>query len=424
MYKVKIGKSWPLTVGLWLWYCGAAVAQNTDAFVRVEMSPVEVVKKQPIRVKVTAYSSTWFAQPLDFQNVQIPNAFILPFARTQSGIHYVNNKKYAGLEFFFLVFPYQEGEFVFPALGIKTSIPPEGGYVGQPTTLKSSARKFTVSPLPGGVEAPDIVAKNVFISENWSGDLSDIKVGDVLTRKLFIRAKGTLPSFISSVKIDDLDFASVYSKQAELKDERDRMDANGLRTEEHAYLFEREGIFTIPAASISWWNPYVKRKYEKELPAIEIQVKDNPDLGLVGSVRDSLNQLKADKLMEEGEEASWRDMMPLVLRYTVYAIILFLFVWILKRIYARLRAQRDAYLTSEKFYFDQFRKKATISSLYRWYDEYRKTQELPPEIGKVIDTSALEVENWTVIVDQVQGLRKSALHGKPERTVTYTINPR
>ena len=423
MYKAKIGKGWPLIVGLWLCCSGKLTGQHVDAFVRVQISPSEVVIKQPIKVKVTAYSSTWFAQPLDFQNVQIPNAFILPFARTQSGIHYVNDKKYAGLEFFFLVFPYQEGEYVFPALELKTSIPPEGDHIGRPTSLRSAARKFTVSALPGGADAPDMVAKNLYISEKWSTDLNGIKVGDVVTRLLFIRAKGTLPSFISSAKIDDLEFASVYSKQATLKDERDRMDANGLRTEEHAYLFEKEGEFTIPALKISWWNPYVKRKYEKELPAIEIQVRENPDLGLVSSVRDSLNQMNADKLMEEGEQVTWRDIMPIAVRYLVYGILILVLLWLLKKIFTKVKDHRLEYFGSERFYFDQLMKKKDKASLYRWYDEFRNKGKLPPEIRKVIEVSVLEQEGWAGIIEQVKELRKSESLSNPERIDAYPINP-
>ena len=126
MFRVRIGKGLLLAFGFWLLALSYLEAQKVDAFARVRMSPTQVVEKQPIKVTITVYSSTWFAEPLDFQNVQVENAFILPFARTQSGIHYINDKKYAGLEFFYLVFPYQSGDYEFPALEIKTSIPPEG----------------------------------------------------------------------------------------------------------------------------------------------------------------------------------------------------------------------------------------------------------------------------------------------------------
>ena len=422
MCKAIFGRKWFWYMGFWLIACGSIQAQEIDAFVKVQMSPSKVVEKQPIKVKVTAYSSTWFAEPLDFQNIQIPNAFILPFARTQSGIHYIEGKKYAGLEFFFLVFPYEEGEYVFPTLEIKTSIPPEGDYRGKDVTLKSQSRKFIVAALPKGSGAPEMVAKQVYISEIWSKNLEDIQVGDVMTRSIYIRAKGTLPSFISSLEFEDLNFASIYSKQPILTDERDDMDANGLRIEKHAYLFEKPGEFIIPAQAITWWNPYVKRKYEKELKAIEISVAENPDLGLVGSVKDSLANLNQTNLNAENEEKTWRDYMPLVINYLSYGVLIFLVLWVLLVILKKIITTRKAYFGSEKYYFDQLKKKKDLTSLYRWYDEWRTDKSYTPEIKHLISQEDLFNQNWIKIITAIKKLRRTE-NDTTNYTSNYVINP-
>ena len=84
---------------------------------------------------------------------------------------------------------------------------------------------------------------------------------------------------------------------------------------------------------------------------------------------------------------------------------------------------RKAYLSSEKFHFDQLKKKQNRASLYRWYDEFRKERNLPPEIRKVISESIDEKEDWVNIINQVRDLRKSDSVGKPVRTDAYIINP-
>jgi len=425
MYKRNIGRCWLLAIRFWLPALAGQVlavgcfGQEVDAFVRVQMSPAQVVEKQPIKVKVTAYSSTWFAEPLDFQNVQVPNAFILPFSRTLSGIHQVNGKQYAGLEFFFLMFPYQAGEYTFPALEILTSIPPEGDYVGKPVTLKSKARAFTVSPLPAGKDTPGMVAKNVYLSERWSADLSQLKVGDVVTRTLFVRAKGTLPSFISALAISDPGFASVYPKQPTLKDERDDLDANGLRIEMYAYLFEKEGDFTIPAVSIAWWNPYVKRKFEKQLPAVSIHVADNPDLGLVSSVRDSLDQLSG--LADEGGEPTMQHYVSMagqIFKYAGPGLVLF---WLISLILRRIIKRRKAYIGSEKYYFNQLKKNKDLKSLYRWYDAYRQRHNLSPDIRSAIKEFTAEGLDWSLILKAISILRRHTSVQSQDRS--FAINP-
>ncbi|MGL1889469.1 MAG: BatD family protein [Reichenbachiella sp.] len=419
MCKERIG-SWLLAICFWLLASVQLSAQEVDAFIRISMSPTKVVEKQPIKVKITAYSSTWFAEPLDFQNVQVPNAFIMPFARTQSGIHYVEGKKYAGLEFFFLVFPYKAGDYTFPALEIKTSIPPEGDWKGKPTTLRTRPRKFVVSELQGGKDMPDMVAKNVYLSDRWTKDLNRVKVGDVITRSVYIRAKGTLPSFIADIHMEELDFASIYEKQPTLKDERDDNDANGLRIEKYAYLFEKEGEFEIPSVSISWWNPYVKRKYEKKIPARKITVLPNPDLGLVASIKDSLDLLSGNNLGAD-EAKTWRDYVPIVIDYAQKVIPVLVGVWLLTWLVVRLIRIRKSYLGSEKYYFHQLTRRKDLQSLYQWYDQYRQGKALSPSLHEILPEIMVTQPNWSAIISTIKQWRKN----KPESTQSkiYQLNP-
>ena len=73
-------------------------------FASAKVSKKKVVVEQPVKVMVTAYSPTWFAQPLSFENLQVNGAFIQSFSRTVSGIQYVNNKKSSAA--YFLLFTY------------------------------------------------------------------------------------------------------------------------------------------------------------------------------------------------------------------------------------------------------------------------------------------------------------------------------
>lgn len=422
MCKVKIGRYWLLAIGCWLLALLPLKAQKVDAFARVHMSPSKVVEKQPIKVKITAYSSTWFAEPLNFQNVQVENAFILPFARTQSGIHYINDKKYAGLEFFYLVFPYKSGEFEFPALEIKTSIPPEGDYKGIATTLNTVAKKFIVDPLPKGKGAPTLVAKNVYISEKWSKDLSKIKVGDVVTRTLYLKAKGTLPSFIPKLEVDEPDLVSIYEKQPALKDLRDDKDANGLRVETYAYLFEKEGEVIIPELNVAWWNPLVKRKYEKSIKSIPIIVSENPHLGLVASVKDSLSQLK-DRNASIKTVKTWRDYVPIAIDYSKIALSLAVIAYLLFTLSNWLIAKRKKYIGSEAYYFRQLKKKQDFAALYSWYDVFRIEQSLPPQIQTILDIRDIENKNWALIVKQISNARRKR-NKETSTNLQYRVNPR
>ena len=77
--------------------------------------------------------------PLQFSNLQIDNAFIIPFTRTLSSMTYINNKGYATLTFYYLVFPYETGDILIPPLEITATTPPEGDYKGVPVVHTNSS---------------------------------------------------------------------------------------------------------------------------------------------------------------------------------------------------------------------------------------------------------------------------------------------
>lgn len=272
-----------------LFACEDALAQKTNAFATVKMWPRTVYPKQPIKVTIEVFSPTWFAEPLDFENLVVGNCFIVPFTRTIPSVQYINKKQYSALTFYYLVFPYTEGELVMPSLTINASIPLEGDYNGRPVVLKTKSQTFKVKPVPDKI-SPDqwFVANNVYISEKWSKSFDDLKVGDMIERTIIVKAIGTLPGFIPDLAVKDLSFASVYPKDPEFDEKRSDKTISGIRTQKILYLFEDQGSFVIPEVEIAWWNSYAGRMYSKKLPKKEITVSMNDDLGILTSIKDSL----------------------------------------------------------------------------------------------------------------------------------------
>ena len=357
-------------------------AQNIDAFATASVNRSEVLIEQPVKIKITAYSATWFASPLSFDNLQVEGAFLQSFKQTQSSIKYIEKKKYAALEFYYILFPYREGDLIFPELIISASIPAEGDYKGQPVTLKTKPVVITVKPVPPGGD-PDrwLVASDVRIREQWSKSTSSVRVGDVLERTISISAKGTLPTFIDEPEIGEAEFASIYTSEPRFIDERDKIQTNGRREDTYSYLVEQEGTFKLPEVEVSWWNPYAGRYYKRVLPEVEILVRDNPDLASLEALKDSLNALNQPLLMgEEAEEESiaWRRW---VLRAGGLGILL-LAGWLLLRLLIRMigwiKQKKLEYADSEGHWYRmmirQSDARGLIKQMYHWLDRIPDTQ--------------------------------------------------
>ena len=115
-----------------------------DCFARVTLDRHNVYVQQPFKVTITVLTATWYTAALSFDNIQVPNAFILAFDRTTPGMFSQGGQQYAGLQFYYIVFPYKEGEFVFPAIDIVAQTPPPGSSQSRNITISTPAQHFSV----------------------------------------------------------------------------------------------------------------------------------------------------------------------------------------------------------------------------------------------------------------------------------------
>lgn len=355
-------------------------AQQAEAFARVSVSPREGVVRQAYKVNISVHSSTWFTSPLQFTNLHIDDAFIIPFTRTVSSIAYINKKQYSTLTFYYLVFPYKEGNIEIPEITMTTNIPPEGGYKGEPRTIKTRPQKLKVNPIPNNKDGKIwMVANSVTILEKWNKSTSDLKVGDVIERTITINASGTLPSLISPLDIVEPEKVSIYPKAAVLKDKRNDEGVNGERVESYSYLFEEEGTITIPEEEVLWWNPYTQKANKRIIPEHKITIAPNPDLALLRSLKDSLDAINTPVEVSSTESSyPWK-------RAIILSLFILVTLWgiyrITKRIYSRVVKKHDAYLQSEQYYFKQVTKatnskntKLYIRELYNWFDHIKTSK--------------------------------------------------
>jgi hypothetical protein len=351
---------------------------QVKCFAQVSLDRRSIYVQQPFKVTITVLTATWYTAPLDFDNIQIPSAFILPFDQTQPGMYPVGDKQYAGLQFYFIVFPYKAGSFTIPSFNIVATTPPEGSSESRKVTIKTAAQHFIVKAVPTNLQDQNwLVAKNVIVSERWSKPLRNLKVGDIVERYITIDAKGTLPQFIPQLQKESLDFASSYLQDAELKDERDEYDANGKLTQSVTYLFEKEGNFEIPAIPVKWWNPNTSKLYSRSAPGVKIHVAANPNLGILTTIKDSLaakQPIAATAKVDKGPRLIAGIPWYWFILYVLAGIaILYILIRLALNIYHKLREMRQDYLASEKHWFRRFLLSpagtvATIDRMYNWWD--------------------------------------------------------
>ncbi len=361
------------------------------AYVSVELNRKSVFVQQPFHVTLTVYTTTWFTAPPEFGNLQIPNAFIVPFDQSQPGMFTRGGKQYPGVQFYYIVFPYSAGSYTVPPVEVTVESPPEGSTAGQKQTLRTAPQPFTVNDVPASLKKQGawFVARNVVVHEQWDPALEAPKVGDVIRRTLTIDAQGTLPQFIPNLTgKEKVEWAGTYPQEPVLTDTRGGGDANGRSVQTVTYLLEKAGSFTLPGVQLSYWNPYTARIESRSVEARHIQVADNPDLGILTTLKDSLSATVSPAVAAAQPRESFTILGMAWYVFAAVAMASAGVLWLLVRSVVRLRRawrlRRENALRSERHLFALFRQSGDspylfLHTLYHWWDSYASRPS--PSVG-------------------------------------------
>ncbi len=366
-----------------------AGAQNKrpSAFASVKVYPTSVILNQPFKYTVSVFTETWFTKAPDVFDLQIPYSFTVSLGRPSSSYETIKGKRYTTLHYEYLIFPAKVGEMEVPAIPISFESPPEGDYKGVPINVKTQGRTVKVAGKPDNFTGEDwFVANSISVSQSWSRQLKDLKVGDVVERTITIRSSGTIAALIPEIKIDDSDWASIYTKTPNLSNSINDNVISSSRTERITYLLEKDGEYTIPEIVINYYNPQQKRSYQKFLKSVQLIIGENPDIAMLSSLQDSLNALKEQAAETESKEFKifglkiWQ---LLICAVTILTII-FLLIRTAHKINQRLKKRKEAYLKSELYQFKNFQRECRTNNYQNIYSSLVKWMDLvsPPKTTK------------------------------------------
>lgn len=346
-------------------------------FSTVTANKKEVYVGEPLRVTVSVFTPTWFTEGIDIGNIKVNGAFSVYF-RSLSTSRKINGQTYAVVELYYNVFPFEEQDMVIPALSFEVETPPLGGYKGVKRKIQTKEKVITIKPTPPDIDRDKwLVTSGMSVRENWIGNLNSVKVGDVLERKITRNASNTVAELIPPVFWDSIPTVSLYAVRPVVNTNKSRVAISATRTDGVKYLFEEEGDVILPDMEFTWWNPNQKKYLKRTIKGRTISIKPNPDLGILRTIKDSLNVKQAlINTDEEKKEAktyfgfSLREFIVLVL---VLGIVLYFLVRYLFKFWKIFMHKRAVYIASERYAFHKFLSISnsedsgkSISALYHW----------------------------------------------------------
>ena len=179
------------------------------------------------------------------------------------------------VEWTYAVFPERAGTLAIPAQlfsGIIQTASQRNRFDpfqqrGQRISARSSATTIEVQKTPETNGLPWFPATDVVIQSSWSGDTSQMRVGEPLTRTIQIVASGQRSSVIPSLPEGSSLTYKAYRDQPQLENRPAATGMIGVRRESEAIVPSAEGLLELPERRISWWNANSRTWQDAILPA-------------------------------------------------------------------------------------------------------------------------------------------------------------
>jgi hypothetical protein len=407
------------------------MAQNIIAYATV--NPSDAYIGQPLQLTVSVYTSTWFTSGIDLGNIKIDDALTVYF-RSVSNSKQFSGKNYAGVSFYYNVFPTQEGQLTIPSLSIQIESPKPGDYKGLKRTVKTKSKTVNIKPVPLGYSTNDwLVSTYLNVNQKWSIALDDIKVGDVVQRTINRAAGGTLSEFIPVTTWDSISGVSTYPKRAKVNTKKSKTSISASRSETVNYLFEKEGEIVLPAMEYMYWNSNTRKFYKKNIDSILIQVKPNPDLSMLASIKKSLQKETIEVAEIEEKPFLIFGLTPKTFaKYLIiWLVFLLILIYIVKQVSIFIKDRRERYLQSESFAFKQVKKAlnsheyfAFIRACHAWLKKLNPEYESMQDLANSSNSHALLLAHKTLndSIFKEEKTKNDALYGNLLKVMTEVRN--
>lgn len=243
-----------------------AVADKTSAYVQEQIIYTVRLLFQGIQIR------KWnLSEPTAGDAIIHPLGDPTQYEKNIGGISYgVLEKRYA-------IFPQSSGELEVPPITFAGVINDANkqNYFGRGQQIIKRSQPVGISVQPKNSAFPNLnwlPAKALLLEEQWSPELSTLKVGESATWTLVLKALGQNSSTLPPLNIKLPPEFKTYPDQAKLEEGQNGDGLIGQRSESIAIIATTPGEFELPAVEVRWWNTQNDQLQVTRIPKRSIRV--------------------------------------------------------------------------------------------------------------------------------------------------------
>lgn len=258
---------------------------NAPIFLEVEATP-----KNPYLQSQVIYTLRFFRRvnivEAQLTEPKLPDAVVEKLGkdknyRTERGgmVYEVSERSYA-------IFPQKSGSMVIEPLKLTAAVLMDngsrmGGFFGTQSTqrerVESEVVTLDVRPIPSEFTGDKwLAAKNVKLSQQWSGDYQTMQVGEPLTRTLTLMVQGATLGQLPQLQQPSKDkYLKNYPDQPSLKENKTQTGIIAIREEKIAFIPSKAGTYILPKISLDWFNVKTEQMETVTLPETVVTAQGN-----------------------------------------------------------------------------------------------------------------------------------------------------
>lgn len=267
----------------------AADSRLAPVFIDASLDQESVYVQAQTVLTLRIYHSVSLYDDSSLTQLDMPQARVEALGEPRTYEREINGVRHGVIELRYAIFPQESGDLLIPAQAFtatavdrsaSNAYNPFGPRPGKVVRVRSPEIPLTVKAKPASypADAPWLPARALSLSEVWSPQPETARVGDSLTRSLLLKVEGLASAQLPPLPATQVAGLRRYPDQPQLANQASDSGLVGSREEREALVANREGLITLPAIEVLWWNTTTDQLERSSLPARNLQVAANPNL--------------------------------------------------------------------------------------------------------------------------------------------------
>lgn len=253
---------------------------NEELFLEIEVNKDSVYVQEQLLFSVRLFYTINGIRNPQFTELEMPNSVIQLIGSPNQYEKLIDGMRYGVYEKRYVIFPQRSGPLEIPDILFRGEVTDgSSNFVfrnlnTRRVTAFIEGVTIDVKERPAAAQSSSIwlPVTDLTLSESWSSDLADVRVGDSIVRTVTMTAAGldgaVLPPFTDS----DIDGVNQYPDPADIQ--RTFVDGNivGTRVETVSLVPTSTGSIEIPEIAVPWWNVETDQQEISIIPATRLNI--------------------------------------------------------------------------------------------------------------------------------------------------------